>query len=65
VRTWARLLGYENQAALLQQTLDEEKETDLLLTDIAENQINVDAETGDGEENGAEQRKPRRAKARA
>ena len=61
VRTWARLLGYENQAALLQQTLDEEKETDLLLTDIAENQINIDAEEGDG----AEPATPRRAKARA
>ena len=34
-RTWARLLGYENQAQLLQQTLDEEQATDLLLTDIA------------------------------
>jgi len=65
VRTWARLLGYEGQAALLQQTLDEEKETDLLLTDIAENQINIDAEEGDAEENGAELAKPRRAKARA
>jgi len=61
VRTWARLLGYESQATLLQQTLDEEKETDLLLTDIAENQINIDAEEGDG----AEPAKPRRAKARA
>ena len=50
VRTWARLLGYENQAALLQQTLDEEKATDLLLTDIAENQINIDAEEGNGTE---------------
>ena len=46
---------------MLQQTLDEEKETDLLLTDIAENQINIDAEEGDG----AEPAKPRRAKARA
>ena len=65
VRTWARMLGYEGQAALLQQTLDEEKETDLLLTDIAENQINMDAEQGDAEENGAEPRTRRRAKARA
>jgi ferritin-like metal-binding protein YciE len=59
------MLGYEGQAALLQQTLDEEKETDLLLTDIAENQINMDAEQGDAEENGAEPRTRRRAKARA
>jgi len=49
-RTWARLLGYDNQAALLQQTLDEEKETDLLLTQIAEQQINIDAEDAEDEE---------------
>jgi ferritin-like metal-binding protein YciE len=49
-RTWARLLGYENQAQLLQQTLDEEQATDLLLTDIATSQINVDADEADDEE---------------
>jgi ferritin-like metal-binding protein YciE len=49
-RTWARLLGYENQAQLLQQTLDEEQATDLLLTDIATSQINIDAEEADDEE---------------
>ena len=49
-RTWARLLGYENQAQLLQQTLDEEQATDLLLTDIATSQINIDAEQADDEE---------------
>jgi ferritin-like metal-binding protein YciE len=49
-RTWARLLGYDNQADLLQQTLDEEQATDLLLTDIATSQINIDAEEADDEE---------------
>jgi ferritin-like metal-binding protein YciE len=49
-RTWARLLGYEAQAALLEQTLEEEKATDLLLTDIAMSQINIDAEEADDEE---------------
>ena len=49
-RTWARLLGYENQAALLEQTLEEEKQTDLLLTDIATSQINIEAEQADDEE---------------
>ena len=49
-RTWARLLGYENHAQLLQQTLDEEQATDLLLTDIATSQINIDAEKADDEE---------------
>ena len=43
-RTWARLLGYEEQARLLQQTLDEEGDTDKLLTSIAESRINIDAE---------------------
>ena len=49
-RTWAQLLGYEKQVALLQQTLDEEKETDLLLTQIAETKINIDAEDPEDEE---------------
>ncbi len=47
VRTWARLLGYEDQADVLQQTLDEEGDCDHLLTAIAETGINVDADTGD------------------
>jgi ferritin-like metal-binding protein YciE len=44
VRTYARQLGYESQAELLQKTLDEEGETDHLLTDLAEARINLDAE---------------------
>jgi ferritin-like metal-binding protein YciE len=44
VRTYARQLGYEDQAQLLQQTLDEEGETDHLLTDLAESSINLEAE---------------------
>lgn len=44
VRTYARQLGYESQAQLLQQTLDEEGETDHLLTDLAESRINLEAE---------------------
>ena len=43
-RTWARTLGYENQAQLLQTTLDEEQQTDLDLTALAESSINIDAE---------------------
>lgn len=43
-RTWARLMGYENQARLLQMTLDEEQQTDLDLTALAESSINLDAE---------------------
>ncbi|HEY2066738.1 MAG TPA: ferritin-like domain-containing protein [Gemmatimonadaceae bacterium] len=43
-RTWARLLGYQDQARLLQETLDEEKQTDLDLTALAESSINIEAE---------------------
>jgi ferritin-like metal-binding protein YciE len=44
VRTYARQLGFENHAELLQQTLDEEGRTDHLLTELAESGINVEAE---------------------
>ncbi|HUQ99821.1 MAG TPA: ferritin-like domain-containing protein [Gemmatimonadaceae bacterium] len=44
VRTYARQLGYEEQAQVLQQTLDEEGETDHLLTDLAVARINIEAE---------------------
>lgn len=40
----AKTMGKDDVAELLQMTLDEEKETDLLLTDIAENNINWEAE---------------------
>ena len=43
VRTYARLLGDEQAAKLLQQTLDEEGKTDKLLTQLAENSINIEA----------------------
>jgi ferritin-like metal-binding protein YciE len=42
--SWAKQLGYEDQAELLEQTLTEEKEADSLLTDIAENSVNSLAE---------------------
>lgn len=46
----ARTTGMTEIAELLTQTLDEEKETDLLLTEIAENNINVEAMEEDMEE---------------
>jgi ferritin-like metal-binding protein YciE len=47
VRTYARMLGDEEAAELLQQTLQEEEETDKKLTDLAESTINLQAaETG-------------------
>ena len=46
-RTYAHLLGLNDDMKLLQQTLDEEGETDHLLTDLAERVINVEALTGE------------------
>jgi len=43
VRTWARQLGDEEAANLLQQTLDEEAETDKKLTQLAESMVNLEA----------------------
>ena len=45
-RTFARTLGYEHDAELLQETLDEEAETDKKLTQIAESHVNVGAAAG-------------------
>jgi ferritin-like metal-binding protein YciE len=42
VRTWAEQMGHTEAAALLQETLEEEKEADEKLTDIAAN-LNVEA----------------------
>jgi ferritin-like metal-binding protein YciE len=49
VRTWATLLGEEDAANLLEETLNEEKEADQKLTEIAES-INVEAREGEEEE---------------
>ena len=49
VRAYALLLGENDQASLLQKTLDEEGETDKLLTGLAESAINLDAASA-GEE---------------
>jgi len=43
VRTHAQLLGHDQAVRLLQETLDEEKETDEKLNDLAESMINEEA----------------------
>ncbi len=43
-RTFARRLGHDRAAQLLQQTLDEEGQTDQRLTGIAEGMVNRDAQ---------------------
>jgi ferritin-like metal-binding protein YciE len=47
VRSWAQKLGHERHAEMLQLTLDEERETDQLLTALAERTINIDAASHD------------------
>jgi ferritin-like metal-binding protein YciE len=53
VRTYAELLGEDTAVQLLEQTLEEEKETDQKLTDMA-SEINVRA-MGEGSEAGSEE----------
>ena len=50
VRTYAQQLGLDDQAELLQQTLDEESSANELLTQIAETSVNLEAELGSEEE---------------
>ena len=47
VRTYAKLLGNDEAAKLLQKTLDEEGATDKKLTALAESTINIDAVEAD------------------
>jgi ferritin-like metal-binding protein YciE len=44
VRTWAAQLGYDEHVTLLQQTLDEEKTCDELLSKLATTELNIEAE---------------------
>ncbi|MFY9824330.1 MAG: ferritin-like domain-containing protein [Thermoanaerobaculia bacterium] len=46
VRTWAEQMGETVAAKLLQQTLDEERDADKSLTQLAETSINVEAMAG-------------------
>ena len=43
VRTYAELLGHDDQVALLERTLDEEEQADELLTRLAETHVNEEA----------------------
>src|SRR5438477_720499 len=49
-RTFAKILGQEKAAELLEETLEEEKAADEKLTEIAESVINVEAAEGQQEE---------------
>jgi ferritin-like metal-binding protein YciE len=52
VHAWAQVLGEDNAANLLEKTLDEEKETDEKLTELAE-EINAQANSGSEEDESA------------
>jgi len=49
LKTWASQLGYDDASKLLDETLQEEKKTDQLLSQIAE-RINVEGTDGEAEE---------------
>ena len=64
VCTYAKLLGRDEELELLGQTLDEEKEADETLTDIAESTINIDAIEQDEEEAEQQQAKTKKTRSR-
>jgi ferritin-like metal-binding protein YciE len=47
VRTWAQQLGFDDQADILEQTLNEEKAANEKLTQIAETVVNAEAQQGE------------------
>jgi ferritin-like metal-binding protein YciE len=50
LKAWAEKLGMDEAAGLLDETLREEKETDEKLTELAESEINVEADEQEEEE---------------
>ncbi len=69
LRGFAELLGEEDAVELLQQTLEEEGETDKLLTDLAEDIVNPEAlsedEDDEAEDNGKKKKNGKRSAAAA
>jgi ferritin-like metal-binding protein YciE len=61
---WARVLGHDDAAELLEETLDEEKKTDDLLSDMAVSSINQRAAQGGEEEDDDEDEEVSRAPAK-
>jgi len=60
IRTWANLLGKDEVAALMEETLEEEKAADQKLTQIAEGFVNQMAAQGDRDDEEEEEETPRR-----
>jgi ferritin-like metal-binding protein YciE len=62
-RTYARLLGYDDAADELQDSLDEEAEADVRLTELAQTAILIEAEEPEAaRENGPARKKRSAAK---
>jgi len=61
LQSWARLLGEEEAGDLLEETLDEERDTDERLTEVAETAINVEESEDEGEEEEGEEEPPNRS----
>ena len=59
VRTYAQTLGETEHVELLEQTLNEEKNADALLSQLAEASVNIDAATGDDGEEEEESEAPK------
>ena len=65
LRTYAEMLGFDEQADLLQESLDEEKDTDENLTELAVSCINLEAEEGEeSEDEEEEEKQPARGRAK-
>jgi ferritin-like metal-binding protein YciE len=64
LRTYAEMLGFDDQADLLQETLDEEKDTDENLTELAVSCINLEAEDEEDEEEEEDEEAPAKGKAK-
>jgi ferritin-like metal-binding protein YciE len=60
LRTYAEQLGFDEDAELLQETLDEEKDADEKLSELATECVNVEAEEGGEEEEESSQEAPNR-----
>jgi ferritin-like metal-binding protein YciE len=61
--TWAEVLEVGDALDLLQQTLEEEKETDERLTELAESSSNMEAEEGESEDESEKDDSPRSKRA--
>lgn len=57
LRTFAEVLGQDDAVALIEQTLEEEKEADQKLSELAEASIDADAAAGEEEERPAPRRR--------